>query len=102
MAEYIRVAAISDIPANECRVACVAGVNIVMFNINGEFSVLEDRCSHAGYPLSDGPVEGDQITCPWHYARFNIRSGQPISGPAPEAIRKFKLRIVEDYIEVAI
>jgi len=59
-----------------------------------------DECSHEALPLSDGEIEGDEIVCPYHAARFCLKSGAATAPPAYEAIPIFTVREVDGVVEV--
>ncbi|MFP6873361.1 MAG: non-heme iron oxygenase ferredoxin subunit [Verrucomicrobiales bacterium] len=75
----------------------VAGVKVAVFNIDGEFFVLEDRCSHADAPLAGGYVHRREkcVACPWHGAEFDLRTGKTMAPPACEDIKAYPA-LVED------
>ena len=55
---------------------------LAVFNLDGEFFVMDDTCSHGEASLCDGEIEDGQIDCPWHHARFCIRTGKALTFPA--------------------
>ena len=54
----------------------VEGQKIALFRVGEAFHALSDTCTHRGGPLSEGTVEGAEVTCPWHGARFDIKPAQ--------------------------
>ena len=52
------------------------GNKIVLAMINGQVFAIDAVCSHKGAPLEEGKLEGYNLTCPWHYAVFDVRSGK--------------------------
>lgn len=100
MADWIKIASVSEIAPGACKVADVDGTTVAVFNIGGEFFAIEDICTHDGGELASGVLEGDQIVCPRHGARFCVRTGAALSAPAYEATAKFPLRIENGIIEV--
>ena len=58
---------------------------------NGAFAV-SDLCSHMGGPLSEGRVEGEEVVCPWHGARFDLSTGRVLSPPAGCDVESFPVR----------
>lgn len=100
MADWIRVAAVGEIAPGACKVADVDGTTVAVFNIGGEFFAIEDVCTHDGGELASGTLEGDQVVCPRHGARFCVRTGEALSAPAYEPTAKFPLRIENGVIEV--
>jgi nitrite reductase/ring-hydroxylating ferredoxin subunit len=52
------------------------GNKIVLAMINGQVLAIDAVCSHKGAPLEEGKLEGYNLTCPWHYAVFDVRNGK--------------------------
>jgi nitrite reductase/ring-hydroxylating ferredoxin subunit len=52
------------------------GNNIVLAMVNGQVFAMDSICSHQGGPLEEGNLEGYNLTCPWHYAVFDVRNGK--------------------------
>jgi 3-phenylpropionate/trans-cinnamate dioxygenase ferredoxin component len=75
---------------------------IVIFNIAGQLLAIGDVCSHDDGPLGDGKLEGYQIVCPRHGARFDVRSGKVTSLPAFVDIPAYPVRVVDGQIEVGV
>jgi 3-phenylpropionate/trans-cinnamate dioxygenase ferredoxin subunit len=75
--------------------------NAVAFTrIQGEILAFEDACTHDGEEIACGKLEGEIITCPRHFAKFNIRTGAVIARPATEPLPVYKIRLVGDDVEV--
>ena len=70
----------SDVPAGEGRTVTIAGKGYAVFRDNGRFYALENRCPHSGGPLSDGMVGGGFVTCPLHGWKFDLATGEAVSG----------------------
>ena len=100
MAEWVPVAAAGKFGPGTCKVADVDGTTVAVFNINGEYFAIEDVCTHDGGELASGQLEGDQIVCPRHGARFCVRTGQALSAPAYEPTAKFPVRIENGIVQV--
>jgi 3-phenylpropionate/trans-cinnamate dioxygenase ferredoxin subunit len=60
-----------------------------------EYFAIEDICTHDGAELTGGDVEGTEIICPRHGARFCLRTGQALSPPAYEPVRVFETKITD-------
>src|SRR3989338_2792280 len=75
MANFVRVAGISDVKPGENKVVEVNGEQVGLFNLDGEFFAISNTCPHRGGPLGEGYLEGDVVTCPWHGWRFNVKTG---------------------------
>jgi 3-phenylpropionate/trans-cinnamate dioxygenase ferredoxin subunit len=74
----------------------------VIFNIAGGLFAIGDVCSHDDGPLGDGMLDGEQVVCPRHGARFDLRSGEALGLPAVVDIPAYPVRVVEAQIEVGI
>ena len=66
---------------------------IAVVRSGGEYFAIEDLCTHDGAELTGGDVEGTEIICPRHGARFCLRTGQALSPPAYEPLRVFETKI---------
>jgi nitrite reductase/ring-hydroxylating ferredoxin subunit len=66
---------------------------LLVVNLNGQFHCLDSRCTHAGAPLAEGTLEGEVLTCPWHYSRFKITDGSVINGPAEKPLSVYRYDI---------
>ena len=100
MAEWVDVAAVSELSPGSSKVVDVDGAQIAVFNIGGEYYAIEDVCTHDGGELASGVLEGDQVICPRHGARFCVRTGEALSAPAYEPTAKFPLRVENGIIQV--
>ncbi|MFZ9561544.1 MAG: Rieske (2Fe-2S) protein [Burkholderiales bacterium] len=100
MAEWIKVSAVGEIAQGGCKVVDVDGTTVALFNVGGNFFALEDVCTHDGGELASGVIDGDEVICPRHGARFCIRTGEALTAPAYEPTAKLPLRIENGFIEV--
>jgi nitrite reductase/ring-hydroxylating ferredoxin subunit len=57
------------------------GLTLAVFNVDGEFYVLDDQCTHGPGSLSEGYIEGDVVECNFHNGQFNIRTGEVVLPP---------------------
>jgi 3-phenylpropionate/trans-cinnamate dioxygenase ferredoxin subunit len=108
MAQYI-VAIVDEIPPGGRKIVEVAGRSIGVFNIDGAFFALRNRCPHQGGPLCDGTLgglivasgpgayhysrAGEILRCPWHGWEFDIRTGQSWCDPARVRVRSYAVTI---------
>ena len=100
MSDWVTVARADELVPGEWRVTDVDGTSIVVFNIEGTFYAIEDVCTHDGGQLTGGHVEGDEIVCPRHGARFSICTGEALSAPAYEPTATFPVRIANGEVQV--
>lgn len=75
---------------------------IAVFHVGNEFFATDDTCTHAKFSLADGYVEGDEVVCALHEARFCLRTGRVLSPPATAGLRTYPVRIEsgEVFVEV--
>jgi 3-phenylpropionate/trans-cinnamate dioxygenase ferredoxin subunit len=103
------VAAADEIPPGERKIVTLGGLSIGVFNIDGEFFALRNRCPHQGGALCEGKLWGvltasvpgdfayDQrreiLTCPWHGWEFHVRTGQSWCDPLRLRVRRFEVSL---------
>ena len=100
MSDFVTVAKASDIAPGTVQIVRVDGVPIGIANVDGEFLAFGDVCTHDGGPVAEGELDGYQIECPRHGARFDIRTGAVKMLPAPLPIPVYRLRLVGDDIQI--
>lgn len=102
VADWVKVASLDQcLPGNILQVEA-GEFTIVLANVAGEVYALEDRCSHQDYPLSDGDLEGSQLECLYHGAKFDICTGRATQLPAIKPVRSFAVEVREQNIFVQI
>ena len=100
MSDWVTVARVDELKPGARQLVDVDGSQLVVFNLDGKYYAIEDVCTHDGGQLTGGEVEGDQIICPRHGARFCIRTGAALTAPAYEPTATFPVRIENDEIQV--
>lgn len=102
MSRWVGVASVDEFRLNTCRVIEEDEAAVAVFNLGGEYFAIEDVCTHDGGKLAMGKLEGDEIVCPRHGARFSIRTGAVLSAPAYEDLRTFPVRVTQGMVEVQV
>ena len=100
MSEWTDVSDVDSFPPGDHRLVDVDDVPVAVFNLDGEFFAIEDVCTHDYGQLTGGCIEGDEIVCPRHAARFSIRTGEALTPPAYEAVSTFPVRVCEGHVQV--
>ena len=100
MADWTAVAPTGEFAPGQWKSVDVDGAQIAVFNLDGEYYAIEDVCSHDGGQLTGGSIEGAEIVCPRHGARFCIRTGTALTAPAYEAIATFPVRVENGVVQV--
>ncbi|MDH3737448.1 MAG: non-heme iron oxygenase ferredoxin subunit [Nitrosopumilus sp.] len=71
-----------DIPPGKMIKVSIDGKEILVVNIDGNYYATDDSCTHSGASLSEGKLEGCTITCGWHAAQFDCKTGKLVKFPA--------------------
>lgn len=100
MPHWIDVANVADFPVGSFRKFYINDTSILIFNIDGNFYAIENLCTHDGGPLSEGCLQGDEIVCPRHGARFCVRTGAVTLPPAYEDVATFPVQVVDGKVQV--
>ncbi len=92
MANWQPIAKVSDIPEGEMQAQEVDGKAICIAQVEGTFYAFDEICTHAHYSLADGFLEGKEVECPAHGARFDITSGEACCLPATEGVCTYPVK----------
>jgi 3-phenylpropionate/trans-cinnamate dioxygenase ferredoxin subunit len=102
---FIKVATVDEVAQNGSLLVQVDGIEVALFNLGGEIYAIENVCTHDGGPLVEGTiVNGCEVMCPRHGARFDIRTGEALSFPAFEPTTSYAVRVEgnEVWIELPV
>ena len=102
MAEFVKIASTADIPLGKVNVYEVDGRQIAVCNVDGTFYAIDDICTHDGGSLDQGELEDDQIECPRHGARFDVKTGRALTLPAVMPVQSYPVQVNGDAIEVNV
>ncbi len=97
---FERVCKVSEVEAGKTKVFEVGDRDIAICNVGGEFFAIDDVCTHDQGPLDAGELDGYEIECPRHFARFDVRSGGVTALPAVIGIATFPVRVEGEDLEV--
>ncbi len=100
MSEWVDVVDESALVNGEHVVVDVEGTEVAVFKIDGEYYAIEDVCTHDGTEIASGILDGDEIICPRHGARFCVKTGAVMSPPAYEDINCISVRIENKKIQI--
>jgi len=108
MKKYV-VATVEEITPGERKIVEIEGRSIGVFNIQGTFYAIRNRCPHAGAPLCEGVVsgfvtskspgeytysrQGEILRCPWHQWEFDVKTGQSYFDPAKTRVRTYQAEV---------
>ncbi|MGZ6315364.1 MAG: Rieske (2Fe-2S) protein, partial [Candidatus Limnocylindrales bacterium] len=97
--EWVRLD-VAEVPENELTKATGGGRDFLLVREGSTFHALDAVCSHAGGPLDEGELHGDEVTCPWHGSKFRITDGQVRRGPATFPLPDYEVRVSDAGVEV--
>ncbi len=90
--QWMDAGAVAGWQDGETRSIAAGRRMIAVVRTNGRFYAIEDVCTHDGAELTGGAVEGTEIICPRHGARFCLLTGEALSPPAYEPVRVFETK----------
>ncbi len=102
MPEYITVARTDEFQSGDRVVVEVKDHYVAVFKVGDNFYAIEDVCTHDDGPLAEGTLDGTEIECPRHGARFDITTGAVKSFPAITPVPRYEVRVVGDEIQILI
>ncbi|NNN03348.1 MAG: non-heme iron oxygenase ferredoxin subunit [Acidimicrobiaceae bacterium] len=96
------IGALEDFSPGVAHAVTAGGRRLVLVRIGDDVYVLDDRCSHEDFPLSEGEVDeaGGTIECARHGAAFSLATGEPESFPATQPVRRFEVTVQEGRVRV--
>lgn len=100
MSDWIPVAPTQALRPGQCKLLEIDDVRVAVYNIEGEYFAIEDTCTHDGGELASGELEGDEIICPRHGARFCVKNGEALTAPAYEDVDTYPVRVENDQVQV--
>jgi 3-phenylpropionate/trans-cinnamate dioxygenase ferredoxin component len=102
MAKFVRVCGVTDIHDGKVGYAEVDGLRLAICHQDGQFYAIDDVCTHDGGPLDQGELQGFNIECPRHGAKFDIRTGRVTALPAIIPVGTYDLTVDGDDVLVDI
>ena len=99
---FVKVGKLADVPEGAAKVFEVGDRAIAVCNVDGTLYAIDDVCTHDDAPLNQGYLEGCEIECPRHGARFDVRTGDATELPAVVPVDVFPVRVEGDDIELDV
>lgn len=100
MGKFVKVAEVGDLKPGQAKLVQIGRQRIALYNVDGTFHATDDTCSHAEASLSEGELEGEEITCPLHGARFNVKTGEALCMPAFAPVDTYPVRVQGNAVEI--
>jgi 3-phenylpropionate/trans-cinnamate dioxygenase ferredoxin subunit len=101
---WVRAAALAELPEGAVLGVEAAGRKIAIARVDGEVYALADNCSHRDFPLSLGEVDREActVTCEWHGAAFDLRSGDARCAPATRPVAVYPVKVERGEVWISI
>ena len=96
------VAKTNDVAPGKAIAVDVNGRKIALFNLAGKYYAINDECTHASGPLSEGEIQGTTVVCPWHGGMFDICSGTATGEPAVDGVKSYNVTVEGDKIFIEL
>ena len=101
MPNFVRVASTTDLKPGTAMAVEANGIYISIYNVEGKIYATHNTCLHQGGPLSEGVLEGEIITCPWHMWEYNVRTGEKV-GNSSLKVATYPVEVVGTDIKVGM
>ena len=99
---FVKAAAVADVAPGVGKPVEVAGRRLALFLTEGQYYAIDATCPHRGAPLDEGECIGSEVICPWHDARFDLKTGAHLCPPARNGVRSYPVRVNGNDIEVDV
>ena len=100
MATFRKASETKDLAPGTAKLVEIEERKIALFNVDGKFYAIDNTCTHRGGPLAEGEIEGDVVTCPWHGATYNVKTGEVLGPPASLGVASYNVRVEGSDIEI--
>ena len=97
---WVTVATVGEIPPGGVKVVRLDDQPLAVFHVDGVHHVIDDMCTHDGGELASGTVNGHEIECPRHGARFDLATGAALCMPATAPVARYPVRIESGQVQV--
>ena len=101
MDDRVTIGTLAELRQRGCLTGKAGNHPVCVFWSDGEPFALDDRCPHMGFPLHRGSVESGLVTCHWHNARFDLRSGGTLD-PWADDVRAYPVEIEDGRVVVVV
>ncbi len=99
---WVSLGTLDDFPDGQGKPVVIAGRKMVVFRLGEEVYALHNACPHNRVPLSSGSVTGHTLICRAHGARFDLKTGAVLRGPARKPVRTYPVRRTGDTLEIEV
>lgn len=99
---WVEACPLSDLVPGQTKTIFLEGKMVGLFNVGGTIYAINNRCSHARGPLSEGTVNADEcsVVCPWHYGKFDLKTGAAIDGVVRKPVETYQVEVRDGMVFV--
>jgi 3-phenylpropionate/trans-cinnamate dioxygenase ferredoxin subunit len=99
---FVRIASLAEVPEGELRSYDLTGLRVAIVHVEQELFAIADECPHDQGSLAEGELgrDEDTVICPGDGSEFDLRTGEPVEGPAVDPVRVFPVRERDGWIEL--
>jgi len=98
--DFVPVITASELAPGAMTWVAVDRERVLLANVEGVFYALRDACGHRQMPLSKGTLAGHVVECPLHFATFDVRTGEPLSGPTAADVPTYQVQVSDGTVYV--
>jgi 3-phenylpropionate/trans-cinnamate dioxygenase ferredoxin component len=102
MTSFLKVADMYELEEGGLLPLEADGELVCLARVEGCIYAFTDNCTHISGPLNEGELEGHVLTCPWHGAQFDVRTGKVLRGPARQEILTYPVKVEDDTILIKL
>jgi len=101
-AKRIELCSTADVAPGTALKVETEELTLAVFNVNDEFFVTDDLCTHGPGSLSEGYIEDDVVECNFHNGQFNIRTGEVVSPPCMVPVKTYPAMVVDGKVTIEV
>jgi nitrite reductase/ring-hydroxylating ferredoxin subunit len=102
MSKWVKISDTQRIPRNTMQIFRIKEHEILVANVEGKYYAFDNKCPHMGYSLYLGSLEGEVLTCGFHYAQFSVTTGKSLGAATHKPLKTFKVKIQNSSILVEV
>jgi len=99
-AKRIELCSTDDVAPGTALKVEAEGLTVAVFNVGGEYYVIDDLCTHGPGSLSEGYIEDDVVECNFHNGQFNIRTGEVVAPPCMVPVKTYPVQVVDGKVTI--
>jgi nitrite reductase/ring-hydroxylating ferredoxin subunit len=99
---YTKIAETWEIPENTMKLFNAKGHEILVINVEGRFYACNNKCPHMGLPLYLGSLDGKVLTCGFHYAKFDVTTGESLGPVTEKRLKTYKVKIKNSFVLIKL